>query len=263
MHMNSQKTSNILHREFNKQGYCHIKSLFSDQELKQLHKSLLCFHNAWIEDNTTHYETQAINASYITSNQYLSDLNRLQIFKFIGKDKLMNVATQIFDEQPTFMNTQIFFNPVNKHQKNYWHRDMQYHLSVTEQQQALAGPQVIHFRVPLMDEPGIELVAGSHTQWDSKEELDVRLEQNNSRNFDMLSSGTQIELAAGDLLVFSANMIHRGIYGKNRFAFDVLFCDFDSAFADYIDKACLPNSSHINQLENSQAFQNAIALKNT
>ncbi len=259
--MHSQSTSDNLHREYNRQGYCVVKSLFSDKELQQLHKSLLCFHKAWKEENTEHYETQAVNASYITSNQYLDDLHRMHIFEFIGRAKLMKVVTQIFDKQATFMNTQLFFNPVNEHQKNYWHRDMQYHLSVAEQEKALTGPQVIHFRIPLMDEPGIELVAGSHTQWDSEEELDVRLERNHGRNFDALTTGTQIELAAGDLLVFSANMIHRGVYGKNRFAFDVLFCECDLAFADFIDKACLPNSSQISQLENNQAFQSAKALK--
>lgn len=95
------------------------------------------------------------------------------------------------------MNTQLFFNPVNPAQKNYWHRDPQYHLSIDEQKSALEGVNVVHYRIPLFGEPGIELVPASHKCWDTDEELDVRLARNNRRNSDDLSSGLTIELAAG------------------------------------------------------------------
>jgi len=62
----------------------------------------------------------------------------------------------------SIMNTQLFFNPVNDGQKNYWHRDSQYHLSIEEQKEALVGPDVVHFRIPLTNEPGIELVPCTH-----------------------------------------------------------------------------------------------------
>lgn len=120
----------------------------------------------------------------------------------------MNVADSIHNRRPTFMNTQLFFNPVIESQKNYWHRDPHYHLTIAEQSLALKGPDVVHFRIPLFTEFGIELVPGNHKCWDNSEEVDVRLESNGHKNYEELSSGVIVKLETGDLMVFSANMMH-------------------------------------------------------
>ena len=159
------------------------------------------------------------------------------------------------------MNTQLFFNPVNHEQKNYWHRDPQYHLSIDQQKQALLGPEVIHFRIALEDEPGIELVPGSHKRWDSDEELAVRLEVSGQKNDQDISSGLSIPLAKGDLLIFSANMIHRGLYGKNRMSLDILFCEAQPEFVQFAEADCLPTNEHMSYCENPIAFQNTIKIK--
>ncbi len=67
---------------------------------------------------------------------------------------------------------------MNPAQRNYWHRDPQHHMSVEQQKEALFGPNALHFRVPLADELGLELVLGTHRRRDSGEDLVVRLEQN-------------------------------------------------------------------------------------
>ncbi|XQF94112.1 hypothetical protein ACOBV9_22565 (plasmid) [Pseudoalteromonas espejiana] len=59
--------------------------------------------------------------------------------------------------------------------------------------------------------------------WDTPEELNVRLAKNNKLPSDNLTTGKTIKLNAGDLLLFSANMIHRGLYGKNRLALILFF----------------------------------------
>jgi ectoine hydroxylase-related dioxygenase (phytanoyl-CoA dioxygenase family) len=148
---------------------------------------------------------------------------------------------------------------VNQVQHNYWHRDPQYHLSVDEQKAALSGPEVVHVRIPLADEPGIELVPASHKQWDTEEELDVRLGRNEKSVHDPLSSSERVSLNAGDLLVFSANIIHRGIYGMDRLSLDVLFCDPEVELLKFVDEDCLPDAAVIASLENADAFRSTLA----
>lgn len=173
----------------------------------------------------------------------------MALFRFIAQDKLVNIAKGVIGANPAFMNTQLFFNPHNSNQKNYWHRDIQYTgMSVEEQKGKLTTNNILHFRVPLADEPGIELIPGSHTAWDNADEFDVRMEQNDRKNHEALPNGKTIPLKRGDLLVFSANMIHRGLYGKDRFALDIILCDPDPALLKFVDQSCLPAATELGLL---------------
>lgn len=247
--------------EYDKNGYYVVKDFLDNIELDKLKSVLLNFHQSWKFENAEFYSQKAVNSAYITGTKHLAENKRIELFKFIGSSKLMNTVSSIMNRRPTFMNTQLFFNPVNKEQKNYWHRDPQYHLSIEEQKAALSGPEVIHFRLPLVDEPGIELIPGSHRSWDTDEELDVRLETNEHKNYENLSTGTKVKLNAGDLLIFSANMIHRGLYGMDRFALDILFCDPVPSLVEHANDDCLPNLAIMDKLENPDAFMSTIELK--
>ena len=59
------------------------------------------------------------------------------------------------------------------------------------------GPNVVHFRIALTDEPGIELIPGSHRRWDNDDELDVRPKRNGRKNYENLSAGKAVKLDAG------------------------------------------------------------------
>jgi hypothetical protein len=107
----------------------------------------------------------------------------------------------------------------------------------------------------------MELVPGTHKRWDNAEEYDVRQEQNGRQSNESLSTGKKIQLFAGDLLVFSADMIHRGLYGLNRLAFDILVFDTAGDYADYVDDDCLPSSSMLNKINDAQLFLNTMQLK--
>ncbi|AAZ24329.1 hypothetical protein CPS_0690 [Colwellia psychrerythraea 34H] len=201
-----------------------------------------------------------MNSAYLTNREYLNDRQRQVLFDFIGSEKVMSIVNELIPQQPCFLNTQLFFNPMNPKQRNYWHRDPQYHLSIEQQKVALLASDVIHFRLPLLDEPGIELVPGTHKRWDSTEELKVRLEQAGDKNNQPLSQGKIIKLEAGDLLIFSANMIHRGLYGLDRLAFDILFCQPDPSVIQFVSNDSLPTAEALTSLENSDAFDNTIKL---
>jgi ectoine hydroxylase-related dioxygenase (phytanoyl-CoA dioxygenase family) len=224
--------------DYEENGYLVLKDVFEVSELQNLRQVVLQFHKSWMQENSRFYAEKAINSSYLTSKKHLMDSERVSLFKFIGSDKLMDVVTSIMSSRATFMNTQLFFDPANSSQKNYWHRDPQYHMSVEEQKEALLGPNVLHFRIPLVDEPGVELIPGTHRRWDSNEEFDVRLEQNGRKNHEDLPTGVRVTLDAGDLLVFSANMIHRGIYGMDRLSLDILFCDPVPELVKFVYDSC-------------------------
>jgi len=243
-------------------GYVVVKGQFQERELEKVRAVLQDFHEAWQQKNAAFYAEKAVNSAYLTGTEYLGEAGRNVLFHFIGSSRLMDIAASVIKGRPTFMNTQLFFDPVNKAQKNYWHRDPQYHLSVGEQKEALSGPDVVHFRVPLVDEPGIELIPGTHRRWDSDEELAVRLERSGRKNYDNLPGGIKVALAAGDLLVFSANMIHRGLYGTDRLSLDVLLCGPEPGLIKYARDDCLPCREVLSSLENPVAFESTIAIKN-
>lgn len=68
-------------------------------------------------------------------------------------------------------------------------------------------------------------------------------------------------MTAGDLLVFSADMIHRGLYGLDRLALDILVFDSAGDFVDYVDDDCLPDASMLKKIDDPRLFTNTLYLK--
>ena len=56
-------------------------------------------------------------------------------------------------------------------------------------------------------------------------------------------------------------MIHRGLYGMNRLAFDLLFCSPEPSVMEFVCDSCLPNKDTLTNLDDKSAFVNTIALK--
>jgi len=246
---------------YDEKGYFFIRDYFNEAEISALRKVILTFHELWKKDNKTFYQEEAFNSSLITGSVYLKPDDRIKLFDFISSAKIMKIVESVVTHKPAFMNTQLFFNPFNTKQENFWHRDCQYDHEVEEQKKAIQETQVIHLRVPLFDELGMELVPGTHKRWDNEEEFDVRLENNKRLSSESLSGGKEIPLAAGDLLVFSADMIHRGLYGLDRLALDILVFDSSADFADYVDDDCLPDTNMLKQINDPRLFENTIKLK--
>lgn len=239
---------------YRQHGYFYAPNFYSANALAELRVVIERFHQRWTQEYQAYYEDKAVNSAYLTCPPLLDADDRLTLFRWITDDALVDAVRGVFPERMAFMNTQLFFNPVNSQQKNYWHRDPQYHLSLQEQRETLESHNVIHCRIPLYDEPGIEVVPGSHQRWDSEEELSVRLEKDGASHSDDLSTGLELQLNAGDLLVFSANMIHRGLYGNNRLALDILFCDHHPELLQHRDSACLPDEFMLGQLNHKGLF---------
>lgn len=255
------ENQNQYKKSYELEGYFVIRNYFNSSEITALKKSILKFHQAWKIDNEKFYQEEAFNSSLITGSQYLAFDDRVALFNFISSAKMMNIIDAVIPKEPAFMNTQLFFNPVNPEQKDFWHRDCQYDHDIEGQKKAIQETQVLHLRVPLFDELGMELVPGTHKRWDNEEEFAVRQEVQGRVSSEDLSLGKAIKLAAGDLLVFSADMIHRGLYGLDRLALDILVFDPEGDFADYVDDDCLPNNEMLVKINDSRLFTNTLALK--
>lgn len=243
--------------DYQTDGFTLVPGFMKAPELSSLLSVTKRFHERWLSENETFYRTKAVNSAYLTQPGYLSEDDRTTLFQIIGSCKLKRVASEVFSKSPIFMNTQLFFNPNNPNQKNYWHRDPQYHLTVEQQELALSGPDVVHFRLALKDELGIELIPGSHKNWDTKEQLDVRLAANGKAVYDDLKEGVRLPLRAGDLLVFSANMIHRGLYGLDRFALDILLCENEPSLQAFINQDGYPERATRAQLSWPEVFEHS------
>lgn len=250
-----------LKEKYNETGYFVIRNYFNEQEILSLRKVILKFHQLWQKDNEKFYREEAFNSSLITGSHYLACNDRVALFNFISSTKMMTIIESLISPNPAFMNTQLFFNPINPQQKDFWHRDCQYDHDIDGQKQAIKSTQVVHLRVPLFDELGMELVPETHKRWDNEEEFNVRQEEKGKLSSDDLSTGKKIKLAAGDLLVFSADMIHRGLYGLDRLALDILVFDAAADFVDYVDDDCLPDQFLMDRIDNPKIFQNTINLK--
>lgn len=142
--------------DYEENGYFVIRNFLGETELQGLREVVTNFHLSWKEKNARLYAEKAINSSGLTAAEHLNTSEREALFRFIGSARLMNMVTAVMDDAAAFMNTQLFFDPFNEEQRNYWHRDPQYHLSLDEQKEALTGPSVVHFRIPLVDEPGVD-----------------------------------------------------------------------------------------------------------
>lgn len=247
--------------DYNEHGYFVIRDFFNSAEISSLRKVILKFHELWKQDNATFYQEEAFNSSLITGSKYLASDDRVALFNFISSKKMMNIIDSVIATKPAFMNTQLFFNPVNPQLKDFWHRDCQYDHDVEAQKKVIFETQVLHLRVPLFDELGMELVPGTHKRWDNEEEFDVREERKGKLSSDDLSTGKAIKLAAGDLLVFSADMIHRGLYGMDRLALDILVFDSAADYVDYVDDDCLPDVAILEKIADPRLFNNTLSLK--
>tara|TARA_R110001599_G_scaffold11580_2_gene54911 strand:+ start:1523 stop:2305 length:783 start_codon:yes stop_codon:yes gene_type:complete len=255
------KSSGQWQRNYEEQGFFVVRSYFSVAEIAELRAVVLKFHQLWQQDNATFYQEEAFNSSLITGSEYLASDDRIALFNFISSKKVMHIVESVIANKPAFMNTQLFFNPVNPAQKDFWHRDCQYDHDLAGQKLAIQQTQVLHLRVPLFDELGMELVPETHKRWDNEEEFNVRQEEKGKLSSDDLSTGKKISLAAGDLLVFSADMIHRGLYGLDRLALDILVFDSAGDFADYVDDDCLPDNSMLDKIVDPRLFMNTLNLK--
>lgn len=240
--------------QFERDGYLLFKNFFTGAEIAALARHILPAHENWLRANAS--ET-GVNSNYLTSRRYMTDPKaRRETFRRIASDKLIQIARPLCPRGVSFLNTQLFFNPGDASRKPYWHRDVQY-LGVDEaaQQTILARDVVLHFRIPFSDDPGLEFIPGSHRRWDTALERAVRLELDGHRNWEVLPDMVRVPHTTGDLLVFSAHLIHRGSYGLARQSLDILYTDFPEKTGTVTSFQHFPDESEFALFEHAEIFR--------
>lgn len=201
---------------FDYQGYVIVKNLFSQFDIEKLAAIVDRIYGQWLNENHADFiEHKLVNMHSLTSPRYFEghEAERLLFFQTIASNRLTQLLDSMFGDGLYFHNTQLFFNPFENKRLPYWHRDMQYSPiddSILKDEQK--NMVTLHVRIPLVHEKGVELIPGTHKRWDTDLEKNVRLELNGHKNSEDLPGAVLIELAPGDVLIFSAQMIHRGNY---------------------------------------------------
>ena len=231
---------------YQQQGFLHLPGFYRPHELVDLEAVLLKHHQAWLLQHQAAYQNGLINSHSLTADSALTEPDKNVLFQIIAAPALLAQLALIFPQAPRFLNTQLFFDPHQRNQNNYWHRDVQYTgLNEASQRSVILQQNVVHCRIAMRPERGIELIAGSHQRWDSAEEYAVRMGKSPYRPHDDLPHATQIALHTGDVLLFSANMLHRGLYGQNRLAFDIIYCDDHPDLLAHRGDHTLPNAAQL------------------
>lgn len=243
-------------RDFAAQGYFLARGFFPPGRLDAIRDTVLEANEAWIRHNRGPHSDRVVNSAYLTHPRYLPDpARRLALFRFIAEGDLVALAAQVLEAPARFVNTQLFFNPESQERLPYWHRDIQYSgLPEERQRERILIDKWLHFRVPLFPDPGVEFIPGSHRRWDTPEELEVRLELHGKRQHQDLPGMVRVPQEPGDLLVFSAHLIHRGVYGGGRKSLDILFSDQGPPAEDQEAKACGPDTTLLESLPNRGIF---------
>lgn len=219
--------SRLLRQHYEQNGYLILPQLLDANIIEQLRQLVIPIYQQWIKQNQ-HYDwfNQLVNMHSLTAPEYFlhTPEQRMQLFNLLTLPALVDVMTNVFGEGLYFHNTQLFFNPRDPLKHNYWHRDLQYSDVPDTQQQAIHEELTsLHVRIPLLDETGLELIPHSHKAWDTPLEHAVRFAKDGHAQHDDLPKSQLISLKQGDVLIFNAQMIHRGRYDFNteRFALDI------------------------------------------
>ena len=206
-----------------------------------------------------------VNLHSLTHPRYFAaqPQERFAFFDALLPPALTAMLDALFGRGLYFHNTQLFFNPADPAQPPYWHRDLQYS-AIDDAAQAREQEKLLslHVRIPLLAETGLALVPGSHRRWDSQREHDVRFEQNGHRRDDALPGEVLLTLQRGDVLVFDAQMLHRGHYAGNaeRCALDLCVGKAHPFTAPCLDPAVLPDAAELAQLANAGWYRRARAV---
>ena len=135
------ENQSLCNSNYDEQGYLVIRNFFSAAEISSLRKVILKFHDLWKRDNAEFYQEEAFNSSLITGTKYLAFNDRIELFNFIGSNKIINVIESVMPANPSFMNTQLFFDPQNREQNNFWHRDCQNDYDEEDQKKAIEAKE--------------------------------------------------------------------------------------------------------------------------
>lgn len=224
-------------------------------------------HAAWLEaEGEAARRHDLVNSSGLTASRWFRGVHareRAAWFDALADDSIGSLVSATFGDDLHFHGTQMFFHPLAGRRAPYWHRDLQYMgIDEGEQRRLLGELCNLHVRMPLRPETGFRLVPGSHARWDDDLERDVRLERSGHRSSEDLPSARAFALHPGDVLIFSAHMLHRGTYERNeaRLSLDLMLGRRHARGAPGAEADELPTAEELGEIRNPGWYERARAL---
>ncbi len=251
---------------FAQHGYLILRQHYPLDDLARLTPIVETIYRQWQLENQHHPGFfRLVNMHSLTHPSYFTHhpKQRLTFFKLLAHEKLVEIISQVFGQGLYFHNSQLFFNPQNQLQANYWHRDLQYSSIPDDVQQLIHHDLLsLHVRIPLQDETGIELIPGSHTLWDTALQHAVRFAEPGHQQHDALPHSRLISLKRGDVLIFSSQMIHRGRYDfdETRLALDICMGKPHSMLSGLMDKTIQPSEQELDAIQFAAWYREATKI---
>lgn len=208
---------NIIDR-YQQEGYVIIPQLFNRQRVNELRKIGDRILALWFERFPRYKQRpRKKNCSELTDLYYFKSDREQLIFLLntIANPRVLSILKSICNCKLLFHDLQYFFNPLHTSWRGDWHRDGQAIApdDATEKCKLFdVNDNFIRVNVALIPDDNLEIVSGSHTRWDTKEELEIRKELNGKNNTSEMPSSTKIVLNPGDVVFFDGFTIHRGNY---------------------------------------------------
>lgn len=237
---------------YREHGFVLRRGLLPDETLRLVTNSLERVHCAWLaEQGDEGRRLDLVNSYGLTASRYFPPpfrVERAALFDGLADPTIHDLVTETFADDLYFHGTQMFFNPLAGRRKPYWHRDVQYMGLDEDRQEVLFGELCnLHVRIPLRAERSFLLVPGSHARWDTASERDVRLERDGHASSEDLPTARAFDLLPGDVLLFSAHMLHRGTYEGNgeRLSLDLMLGRPHAAVRAGPDRDQLPDSDEL------------------
>ena len=250
---------------FARDGYLLVPGLLSGTAFRRLSEIVDRIYRAWRAENEAAVrEHGMVNMHALTHARHFTDRSaeRAELFDLLASEALVDLVETAAGPGIYFHDTQLFFNPADPDRRPSWHRDLQYSpLEESVQKAELGRLTSLHARIPLIPEAGLELVPGSHRRWDTEEERQVRLELEGRRSTEALPGAVLPELEPGDLLLFHAQMLHRGNYdGENRKALDLCLGTPHPHTAPFLDPENLPSAEELRRIRNPGWYERALRV---
>lgn len=251
---------------FEANGYTVLRGLLPRDALRPLGATAVAVCRRWLRTNRKARVAQGlVNMQGLTLRDYFAHdpAQRLRFFDLLQPPALTGALEAVFGPGLYFHNTQLFFNPHDRAQAPYWHRDLQFSpVPDEEQAAALQGMCSLHVRIPLLPERGLALIPGTHRRWDTPLEARVRFGRDGHRSSESLPGETLIGLEPGDVLVFHAQMIHRGHYSadRRRLALDLCVGRPHPLTDRFLNTAVLPDRHELGVLKHPAWFRHALGV---
>ena len=158
----------------------------------------------------------------------------------ICHEKILKIVDLILIQKSMFRTTSYFFEPKSGIKDGNWHRDLQfiYKDEAREKEeffQAIAIPSSgIQMQIALEPSQDIEYVPFSHKRWDTPEEYNIRLKDNQTNNrSNAMPNAIRFNQEPGDMIAFDANGLHRGRYHSDKIRRTLMLTYSSQPYFDY------------------------------